>query len=255
MKTISEVYCRKGGGLGPLALPPGLQKVVENNYWFFLGQGASQDHPPHITGRDLDLSLAEEEEEELDGFCGAAAAGTAASTRLFSAPHGAAAAAHGSSSIGKRRAVPLCLPASSSSRVTGSASGVSPPALLTCKDSSSEDEEEEEGEFWRDPKKKLRGRGRSGQLSSCRSSPACASQDFHYSCTAAAGGRPPRPVTPTGRPVSPAAVMSPFPVEVVQTARMPDPASAGLDTRKAAAGVAPVSGPRKRFLLGRSNRK
>ena len=79
VKLLSQTFHHhnnkiRSRGLGPLDLPPGLQRVVENNYWFFLGNSnSSEEGGEYTTGQqqqeqhisyDLDISLAEEDWEE-----------------------------------------------------------------------------------------------------------------------------------------------------------------------------------------------
>jgi hypothetical protein len=230
VKAISQAYGKKGAasssGLGPLALPPGLQKVLENNYWFFLVQtdSASQLQQQH------DNSLADEE----DSFevVTAAVSRPVPSTQLLLCQ--SVAAVSGKSPASKRRA------ASTSALPTSALldrAPVSSTRLFSYRENSSSDSEDEEGDFWQEPRKKLRGRLEEVSSSGAGESPACASQDLHYSCRAA-----------TARPVTPTALAQDGPglADVFTVSR---PVDAASDP------TMPAAGSKKRFQLGRSKRK
>jgi hypothetical protein len=229
VKAISQAYGKKGtassGSLGPLALPPGLQKVLENNYWFFLGQtdSAAQLQQQH------DNSLADEE----DSFevVTAAVSRPVPPTRLQLCQ--SMAAVSGSPASKRRAASTSALPTSALLDKVN----VTSTRLFSYRENSSSDSEDEEGDFWQEPRKKLRGRLEEGS-SSTGESPACASQDLHYSCRAA-----------TARPVTPTALAQDGPgLADVLTVSRPVVDAASDPTM-------PAAGSKKRFQLGRSKRK
>jgi len=185
VKTISQTYAQKGAGssgLGPLALPPGLQKVVENNYWFFLGRVDSAALQQNDSSRDLDLSQPEEEDESLDRDI-------LPTSLLY--PTGSAVSG---SLVSKRRAASTSALSDKSRK---------PPMRVHSYKEISSSEEEEEGHFCRDPKKRSRSRrsGR-GEEGSGTGSRACTSQDVHYACRPARPAVTPSPLSQEGVTVS-----------------------------------------------------
>jgi hypothetical protein len=229
VKAISQAYGKKGAasssGLGPLALPPGLQKVLENNYWFFLGQTDSTAQLQH------DNSLADEE----DSFevVTAAVSRPVPPTRFLLCQ--SMAAVSGKSPASKRRA------ASTSALPTSALldkATVTSTRLISYRENSSSDSEDEEGDFWQEPRKKLRGRLEEVSSIGTGESPACASQDLHYSCRAATA----RPVTPTALAQDGPGLADVFTVSRPVVDASSDP-------------TMPAAGSKKRFQLGRSKRK
>jgi hypothetical protein len=229
VKAISQAYGNKKGaasssGLGPLALPPGLQKVLENNYWFFLGQTDSSAQLQH------DNSLADED----DSFeiVTAAVSRPVPPSRLLLCQ--SMAAVSGSPASKRRAASTSALPTSAPIDMAN----VTSTRLFSYKENTSSDSEDEEGDFWQEPRKKLRGRLEEVSSSGTGESPACASQDLHYSCRAATA----RPVTPTALAQDGPSLADVFTVSRPVVDAATDP-------------TMPAAGSKKRFQLGRSKRK
>ena len=236
VKLLSQTFHHhnnkiRSRGLGPLDLPPGLQRVVENNYWFFLGNSnSSEEGGEYTTGQqqqeqhisyDLDISLAEEDwEEEWEGEDGGGASrqGLPSPRRIRGASSlsnslTTSAVTSSGSPATKRRAAVI-----STARVASKSSLSASAVMYKDVSSSSEEEEEEDAVFCPSPtnkkkqqQEKLRLRSGHQRESSCRrhpiegavgsssrnssNSPAavCSSQDLHYFGSTTPDGRPATP--------------------------------------------------------------